>query len=376
MTYQVETITKTIIAVGDVNPCRDLAKSLLAQDLDQKRLELLDLFAGADLVLGNLEGPITDRQQCRPGQVWNLNVPSALTPVLSGFNGFTLANNHIFDFGSKGFADTVHSLDELDIQYCGAGLNSEEAGRPALFNLDGFRVSMIGITDRNWHPSSADKPGTAIWKDKETAEMIRDLAGNSDFVIVQIHQGYEFVDHPGPEELDIAAKAVEAGADLVLGHHSHYIMGVSQKWTSTIAYGLGDFLLDKKHIPQPYREKSRECALFQFEITRHKVMGCSIIPCISDQYGWPALAADKQASSIHEHFNKLTRILDDKKLTLRNFRLQAGRNMLPYALRLLRHIFRQEGLMATLDRISRIRWVELSVAFTYGYRLIKRKIVK
>jgi poly-gamma-glutamate capsule biosynthesis protein CapA/YwtB (metallophosphatase superfamily) len=376
MTLPAETVTKTIFAVGDVNPCRDLARSLLAQDLNQKRQELAGLFAGADLVLGNLEGPVTDRPQCRPGQVWNLNVPPALSPILSLFNGFTLANNHMFDFGPEGFVDTVNVLDKQGIKYCGAGLNSEEACRPAVFNLDGFMVSMIGITDRNWHPSSTDKPGTAIWNDRETAGIIRDLAEKTDFVIVQVHQGYEFVDYPGPEELDVAAKAVKAGADLVLGHHSHYIMGIARKGTSAIAYGLGDFLLDKKHIPQPYREKARECALFRFTITNHEVMDWSISPCYSDQYGWPAPAGSRQAALMHEHFNELSRTLDDEKMTLSNFRSQAGRNMLPYALRLLAHIFRHEGPLAALERLSRIRPVDLSVMFSHGYRLIKRKIAR
>lgn len=368
--------TKTIIAVGDVNPCRDLASSLMAQDLEHKQLVLDDLFTGADLVVGNLEGPITDSRQLRTEQIWNLNVPPCLAPLLSGFDGFSLANNHIFDFGEDGFVDTIDSLAEQGVQHCGAGLNAQEAVKPALFDLDGFIVSMIGITDRNWHPSGPNSPGVAIWDDQKTAETIGALAVNTDFVIVQVHQGYEFVDYPGPEELDIASRAIDAGADLVLGHHSHYVMGISRKGTSAIAYGLGDFLLDKMHIPKPYRQKSRNCVLFRFEITTHEVLDWSIKPFVSDEFGWPIPATGDQEISIRKHFRGLCEVLTDRDETLRQFRSQAGKNMLPYALNLLARLYRQDGIKATLNRLSRVRMVDLTVLFSTLYRLIKAKIVR
>ena len=365
---------RTIIAVGDVNPCRNLAEVLLNENIAKKRSELLKLFDSADLVLGNLEGPITDSDRLNPGQIWNLKVPPVLGNLLSAFDGFSLANNHIFDFGLEGLTDTFDRLNEFGIKYCGAGKTSQEAGRPALFDLNGFQVSMIGITDRNWHPSGLSSPGAYTWRGQKTEDEIGVLAQNSDFVIVQIHQGYEFLNYPGPEELFAARKAIDAGADLVLGHHSHYLMGVIRRGKGAIAYGLGDFLLDKMHIPEPSREKARQCAVFRFQIAKHEVLDWNITPCITDKYGWPTLADDALASSTRKYFDKLSRILEDEKETLKRFQHQAGENMLPYAFRLLKHLFSREGLSATFLRLSRIRWVDITVMGNYLSRLVRRKV--
>lgn len=377
MTLKKATLTsgnRTVVAVGDVNPCRNLAEALLKENIRKKRTELLKIFDSANLVLGNLEGPITDSDRLNPGQIWNLKMPPVLGSLLSAFDGLSLANNHIFDFGLEGLTDTFDRLNELGIKYCGAGRNSLEAGRPAIFDLNGFHVSMIGITDRNWHPSGPCSPGAHTWRGQKTEDEIGVLAQNSDFVIVQIHQGYEFLNYPGPEELFIARKAIDAGADLVLGHHSHYLMGVIRRRKGAIAYGLGDFLLDKMHIPETYREKARQCAVFRFQIAKHEVLAWSITPCITDKYGWPTLADDALASSTREYFENLSRILKDEKETSKRFQHQAGKNMLPYALKLLKQLFCQEGLRAIFIRLSRIRWVDLSVMGSCLSHLIRKKV--
>lgn len=366
----------TILAVGDVNPCRSLAEQLLKEDIGQKRHELSKLFEGGDLVLGNLEGPITDSDQLRPSQVWNLRTPTSLAPLLSVFDGFSLANNHFFDVEKAGLDDTFNVLKELGVKHCGAGHNREEAAQPAIFDVDDFRISMIGFTDRNWYPAGLEKQGTYTWQDQESADVISVLSQDSDFVIVQIHQGYEFMDYPGPEEMLVAQKAIDAGADLILIHHSHYLMGVNRKGKAAVAYGLGDFLLEKLHIPKKYRDKSRRCAIFRFEITTHEVLNWSLIPCVSDKYGWPKLASKDEASSIREYFQTISQVLDDADETHRKFKQQAGKNMLPYALNLLSHVLIQEGPRAFFQRLIRIRYVDLTVLFSYLYRFIQRKVKK
>ena len=365
--------TRRIMTVGDVNPCRHLARALSTENIRHKGASLRNLLNGADLVVGNLEGPITDCEQKNPGQVWNLKMPPVLRGLLSPFDGFSLANNHIFDFGLRGLRDTFENLDALGIKYCGAGRNAGEAGLPAIFDLNGFRVSMIGMTDKNWHPSSFSNPGTHIWRGKKTADEIRNLRENSDFVVVQIHQGYEFLNYPGPEEIQAAKRALDAGADLVLGHHSHYIMGVARRGKGAVAYGLGDFLLDKQHIPEAYRENTRISAVFQFNIAQHQVLDWHIIPCKTDQYGWPGPVDDVLAASITEQLQELSRILEDEKKNLQLFRDQASKNMLPYALRLLKYLFTRKGLKAMLIRLSRVRWVDINVMGHYCRRFVKWK---
>ena len=369
-----KSMEKTIVATGDINPCRDLAAMLKRQDLTRKRLELSSLFTNADLVVGKLEGPITAGKNKRAGQVWNLHFPPELAPLLSVFDGFSLSNNHVFDYGLGGFADTVETLDAMDIQHCGAGRTQAEAAEPARFNLDGFKVSMTGLTDRNWLPSSRSSHGTHVWRGTAYAGAIGQLAESSDFVIVHLHHGYEFMDFPGPEEIQLANKVIGAGADLVLGHHSHYLMGVTRKGTSAIAYGLGDFLLDKMHMPGKYRKKARRGALFQFKIAKHEVLDWRIIPIITDTYGWPAPAPDQMSPWIVEYVQTLSRLLENEKHALSLFKHQAAENMLPYAIQLLNKLLVREGLHEVLLRLKRIRRVDLIILFSYLETFLKRRM--
>ena len=77
---------KTIIAVGDIMPDSRLAEVIIKKGIDQKRSELTDLLKNGDVVVGNLECPLTDREQVRSGQLWNLRMPTVLAPLLSVFD--------------------------------------------------------------------------------------------------------------------------------------------------------------------------------------------------------------------------------------------------------------------------------------------------
>lgn len=366
-----KSVTKTITAVGDVLAWLKLADEIAKENIEQKRVELSEILKDGDMVVGNLEGPVTDREQSHKNQLWLLKMPALLAPLLSVFSGFSIANNHILDYNLEGLDETIDRLDELGIKHCGAGHNIDEAARPALFDLDGFLVGMTAFTDRNWYPAGPETPGTQVWQGQKSTDAIRCLAQETDFVIVQIHQGYEFIDYLGPEEILAAQRAVDAGADLVLAHHSHSLMGIKRRGDAVIAYGLGNFLFDNSHIPVKYMDRVNRRAIFQFEIARHKVLAYDIIPYTSDRYGWPVPATEEEASSTLAYFRMISDVLEDESETLRRFRRQAGKNMLPHAIQSLAALFRKEGMRSVLQRLARLRWVDFSVVCSHLYHRIR-----
>ena len=361
-----------IVAVGDIIFGGTVTEALLRKGIEWAVDDLGKLFEGADLIIGNLESPITDRKNPRPGQLFSFKMPTSLAPLLKAFDGVSVANNHILDYGVEGLFDTINRLDRIGVQYCGAGESLRSAIQTTVFNLDGFRIGMTSFTDRNWYPSGPTTPGTSTWQGRDSCDVIRRLARDTDFVIVQIHQGYEFLDYPGPEELSVVQKATDSGADLVLCHHSHTLMGVARNGGAIAAYGLGNFICDN-NIHAKHLGKVRRRAAFFFQTEKHKVLSCRIIPLIPDEIGWPVLATGEEFFSIHQHVKMMSDVLNDDVATIKLFHEQAAELMLPHAVSSLANLFRKEGLASVLSRLGRLRWVDLVVIAHHICSSIKGK---
>lgn len=366
-------IEKTILAVGDIFLGPGMAKMCTGAELAKRKAELADLLAGGDLAVGNLECPITESRDCRRGQLFNLKMSSTLVPLLTLFHGLALANNHILDYGPAGLGDTLRILDDMRILHCGAGNNREEAASPALFNLGGLRVAMLAYADRNWYRAGKRRPGTSHWQGRQSTRAIECLARNNDFVIIHFHQGYEFINYPGPEELALARLAVAAGADLVLGHHSHTLLGVNRQGKSLVAYGLGNFIFDKLSFRKQNMGMMKHQAVFRFTIGPHRVNHWDIIPCVCDSYGWPVRASVQEDIEIRQRLRAFSVVLNDQQQTIRCFRSQAAENMVPHAARSLLKLIGQEGWPAFLRRIRRLRWVDFTVLFTLFAQWFQRR---
>ena len=353
---------KTIVAVGDIAIFGEFSRYLLGQGICHARSRLEELLAGGDVTVGNLECPITDCEEKRSHQLWNLKMPTKLAPLLTVFNGLSLANNHILDFGATGLFDTIKELDRLGIMHCGAGKDSLDAATPVIINHQDFRIGMTAFTDRNWYPAGKERPGTNIWRGKSSHGLIKKLSETTDFVIVQIHQGYEFIHYPGPEEIEMAEKVIEAGADLVLGHHSHTIMGITRVEKGVIAYGLGNFIFN--HSSKRYAEKVCPRMICRFHVDRHHVLDWQISPVVPDTHGWPVPASESENEEIMHRFTEISTILENKEETIRLFKQEAHQNMLPHAFRALLKLLRKEGLRAVLIRLRRLRRVDFLVVFS------------
>jgi poly-gamma-glutamate capsule biosynthesis protein CapA/YwtB (metallophosphatase superfamily) len=213
-----------------------------------------------DLAFINLETVVTDRNDLPPegkgkGAFHFRSHPAALKALMhAGFNLFSLANNHSFDYGVAGIEETLYHLAvanaEQTIAYAGIGSNLDEAIKPACVDLDGTRIgfSAVGIItgDEPEQRAGPDSPGQASYRDRADFEaaVAKLVALPADYRILSIHYGLEGRLIPDDRQLDDWRKfaAEENGVDLIVGHHPHVAQGVEIDGKSLIFYGLGNFL--------------------------------------------------------------------------------------------------------------------------------------
>jgi poly-gamma-glutamate synthesis protein (capsule biosynthesis protein) len=163
-----------------------------------------------------------------------------------GFNVATVANNHSYDFGEKGFLDTLQALDKTGIRYVGGGVNSAIAYQGQVFTVKGIRIGVLGLAKVNGGPASIagkEKPGTTNGYDAASTESaITAIKKVSDIVIVLVHWGEEGSFCPRPAELSSARKWQSLGADIIVGSHTHTLQPIKFAKNQLVAYSMGNFI--------------------------------------------------------------------------------------------------------------------------------------
>ncbi|TAD79385.1 MAG: hypothetical protein EA001_04450 [Oscillatoriales cyanobacterium] len=197
-----------------------------------------------DLAMVNLENPITDATTQQSGKKFNFKAEPASVAALQagGIDIVTLANNHTMDYNRAGLADTLTALDRAQIHAIGAGHDITEARRPKIMEVKGQRIAYFGYYNAHWHAATAGQAGTNP-RDRDTlAADIRAVRDQVDWVVVNFHWGEELARYPAPYQREIGRRAIDAGADLVVGHHPHVLQGAEVYRDRAIVYSLGNFI--------------------------------------------------------------------------------------------------------------------------------------
>ncbi|MBJ7601283.1 CapA family protein [Candidatus Nephthysia bennettiae] len=265
-----------LLAVGDVHMDREDPESALAL--------ASSVLSAADVLFGNCEGVYTDG---------SVRAPSAGIPVVSGlrnaqglavasFDVMNCANNHIVDGGHEGLADTLAALRRLGIQPVGAGASLDEARQPAVIERNGTQVGFIafgsdfppgyearqrvpGLNPMRIHTHYCKGDGETLLpggpprivtspygEDLQVlADSISAIREVCDVVVCSFHWGeglqpVVLMDY----ERDVARRAIDFGADVVLCHHHHTMRGVDFYRGSPIFHGICHFVPDYPNIEE------------------------------------------------------------------------------------------------------------------------------
>jgi poly-gamma-glutamate synthesis protein (capsule biosynthesis protein) len=238
----------TIKAVGDIVIGSDWPASHYPSDFDRRaQAQMRTALGDADVVFGNFEGALTthDVSMKKPsaGTVFAFRMPPRFAGLLrgAGFGVLAIANNHTFDFGERGFVDTLGHLARAGIVTVG------EADKISYQKVRDVTIAWVGFSHLYRHNNVRDFD--------KLAELIHQARPQADLVIVSMQAGAEGNEHlrvRNHEEMFLgenrgntfgfARKAIDLGADLVLGHGPHVLRGMECYRGKLIAYSLGNFV--------------------------------------------------------------------------------------------------------------------------------------
>lgn len=297
-----KTVSFTISAVGDCTFGTDEnfayegsmpAKYDEVGDFNYFFENVKSVFEEDDLTIVNFEGTLTD-SATREDKQFAFKADKSYAEILTdGFvEAANLANNHSKDYGEQSYNDTMDALDE-------AGITNFGYDRVAIKKVKGIKVGLVGTY------VLADGLGVKDSMEKN----IQDLKDEgAQVIIASFHWGEEKAEYPNDVQVELAHAAIDAGADLVLGHHPHVLQGIEQYKGKNIVYSLGNFCFGGNMYPS-----DMDTMIFQqtFTLKGGKLQEdnvTNIIPCsissVEDYNNYqPTPAAGEKETEI---LNKIT----------------------------------------------------------------------
>jgi hypothetical protein len=302
-----------VAAGGDVMGDRKVGKFVDENGGAAVFAEVKPYMENADVAFVNLEGAISDIGTRNEFKEYTFRARPALVDglVSAGINVVSLANNHSLDYRWKALSDCMARLDAAGVSHAGAGANFAAASAPAMLTTPAGSVAIIAAQEISGGTAAkSDTVGMYYTSspNKGLLEKVAAVASQVDFLIVSLHWGSEYQANAGNHQIELGHQLVDAGADLILGHHPHVIQALEIYKDRLIAYSLGDFVFDHYSVATGQA--------FVLQVTMPKVGPPSgrIIPVyLSDSHGIPAVVTGNSADAI---LNRLTRLSADRGLQL------------------------------------------------------------
>ncbi|MCL2568222.1 MAG: CapA family protein [Oscillospiraceae bacterium] len=228
-------------------------------------------FVDGDLAIINMETPVDALGGNQGISTFPLfNVPFEILPALqyAGFNHLISANNHSFDRGWTGLINTVYSFERAGISHTGMSVDEEAFNTPTILDVNGIQVGIIAYTDSANGLEFLIPDYALPWAVRRFRSHVMDdvpamaadiaalRAAGAEVVIVALHWGAEYVDAPTEMQRQIARALSDAGADVIMGKHSHTVQPLEWHYRedgtrALIIYSLGNFLADQTRLTPP-----------------------------------------------------------------------------------------------------------------------------
>ena len=350
----------TLCAVGDVMVKRDEPETAFAL--------VRPVFADADITFGNCESTYAATGSRNPATRGEVRADPKNVDGLAyaGFDVMSFANNHHLDAGYEAFFETLDHLHDKGIVTCGAGKDLDAARQPAVVERDGTRVAFLGYSCimfpgyearpgkpgcapmniiTHYEMSEIEQPGseariTTVVSPESLAVLREDIARareSADIVVVTPHWGIHFTPVAvAGYESELAYAAIDAGADIVLGHHQHILKAIEVYKGKAIFHGLANFVMDvymsehsgnpgikdmQRNFPEyavgyrdgypsyPFHPESRQTVIAKATIEDNRVTSVSFVPCLINPQGQPEplRAGDRRFDEVAEYQQRITK---------------------------------------------------------------------
>jgi poly-gamma-glutamate synthesis protein (capsule biosynthesis protein) len=296
----------TVTAVGDLMLGRGVAPTL---DGDPGRVfrPFADRLGAADLTVGNFESTLSTAGAPTQGGDSFAADPTVLAGLESaGFDLVQLANNHVGDYGDRALRQTLDRFARADLPTVGAGRNLSEAARPVILERSGLRFGFLATDSIGETPAATgSSPGTNRLDmpprtgpldhddlDRITADIGR-LSARVDVVIVLAHWGDQYTHRPVPSQRRAGRAFVDAGADLVIGGHPHWVQGWERRGDAVIIHSLGNFVFD-----MDFSEQTMQGIVAEAVFWDGRLMAVEPVPYAMDEHFIPRPVRGATAAEI------------------------------------------------------------------------------
>ena len=242
--------TVKIICAGDYSPREKLTELIEDSRFNEALGDVRSIISAADYAIVNLEAPVVIDPTARPIEKIGPNLrctPKCIDALTyAGFNMATLANNHFYDYGNKGVADTLRECEnKLDV--VGGGVNLENAKRPFRKTIKDRTFTFINCCEHEFSIATNKTGGSNPLNPFVIYKQIQDAQKLGDKIIVIVHGGRELFQYPTVRMKELYRFFIDAGAHVVINHHQHCYCGYEEYNNGLIFYGLGNFCFYNKH---------------------------------------------------------------------------------------------------------------------------------
>lgn len=242
--------------------------------------EVLKIMNESDLMVANSEFTVSKRGSAMKGKQYTFRAkPERLSIYYEmGVDLLTLANNHVYDYGKDAFLDMLDSFDKYKLPHIGAGHNLEEAEKPYYFIINGYKIAFLNATraEKYIMTPGATKNSEGVFRcydSEELLKQIRKTKKESDYVITILHYGKEGYHDLEDVQIKLSKDAIDAGSDVIIGHHAHVLQGIEFYKDKPIIYNLGDFI---------FNGNKEDTAIFQIKLNYDGLMDYYILPALQE----------------------------------------------------------------------------------------------
>lgn len=263
--------------------------------------EVVDIMNSSQIMIPNSEFTVSNRGSTIPGKLYSFRASPERLSIYKemGVDLVTLANNHVYDFGSEAFSDMLESLKEYDIPYIGAGKNISEAKKPYYFILNGYKIGFVNATraEKTILTPEATEESSGVFRcydPKPLAEVIKATKSNSDYVITLVHWGREDSHELEDVQIETGKLYIDSGSDVIIGTHAHMLQGIEFYKDKPIFYNIGDFI---------FNSEVKDTGIFQVKLDNNGLMEYYFIPALQkDEY--TSLLSGSEKDRVINNMNK------------------------------------------------------------------------
>ena len=284
-----------IMATGDVLLARTInSRMVKTEDFTFPFVHVAELLSQADIAWVKLETPLVSDCPLRYVGMRFCGDPRTVAGLLSaGIDVANIANNHSENHNEKGVIETEQTLTAAEIEITGLS-------KPVIMLIHGKRVGMLGFNDVSpvrW--TSGATP-------EEVKTQVEGLYNEVDYVIVAFHWGYEYHLMQNSRQRNLAKVAIDAGADVVIGHHPHWLQGVEMYKERPIIYSLGNFVFDQ--LGGGWVD---EGAIVMINFKANGDLQVNFMPVVIENTSTPRFATQAEAEKILRRIASVSSVLEE-----------------------------------------------------------------